>query len=277
MSRFASRMTRALAAVALAAAALPALASTVSGPARVVDGDTLAIHGERIRLHGINAPESDQSCSENGRMYACGQAATQAMREAVGNRPVTCQGQERDNYGRLVAVCRNAWGEDLSRRMVDEGWATAYRRYSHDYVSAEARAQRMGVGVWAGEFEDPESFNHGGAVSGRFGGDHTGRIGQGLGAVVGAARRGLNTLVESTATWHQGPVSSSIPDYGPLYPYGEPDRSVRSHGSSVSQSRSSVYSLASDDYRHGDRVEGAGGLSGRQFCALAEMAGQSCR
>ena len=278
MSRIASRLTRTLAIVALAAAALPAMASTVSGSARVVDGDTIAIQGQRIRLHGINAPESDQTCSEQGRAYACGQVATQAMREAIGNRPVTCQGRERDHYGRLVAVCHNAWGEDLSRRMVDEGWATAYRRYSHDYVSAESRAKRLGLGVWAGEFQDPESFNHGGALSSSRYESGASVVGQGIGSAVGAVKRGLGVLVESTATWHQGPITSDGPDYGPLYPHGEPARQVRpSAYQAQGAAPSNVYSLASDGYTQGDRVEGAGGLSGRQFCALAELAGKPCR
>ena len=96
-------------------------AATVSGVPRVVDGDTLAFNGERVRIHGINAVESKQQCEQDGQRWACGQAATQAMSRAVGGAPVQCSGKERDAYGRLVAVCWNARGEDLGQRMVEEG------------------------------------------------------------------------------------------------------------------------------------------------------------
>ncbi len=69
---------RALLAIALLIGLLwpgTALAETLSGPARVVDGDTLFVAGERIRLHGIDAPEKDQTCSIDGRDWACGIAA----------------------------------------------------------------------------------------------------------------------------------------------------------------------------------------------------------
>lgn len=43
---------------------------------------------------------------------------------------------DRDGYGRIIAVCRKAAGQDLGRAMVLQGWALAYRRYSRRYVPA---------------------------------------------------------------------------------------------------------------------------------------------
>ncbi len=54
----------------------PSLAlGDIIGTASVTDGDTIKIHGERIRLHGIDAPESRQLCTLNGKPWMCGKEA----------------------------------------------------------------------------------------------------------------------------------------------------------------------------------------------------------
>jgi endonuclease YncB( thermonuclease family) len=67
---------------------------------------------------------------------------------------VECVGHARDRYQRLLAVCY-VGGEDQNERIVREGWALAYRRYSADYVQPEAEAKRAGAGIWRGEFTPP--------------------------------------------------------------------------------------------------------------------------
>ena len=44
---------------------------------------------------------------------------------------------------------------DLNARMVRNGWALAYRRYSMDYVEAEGEAKEAKRGMWKGEFVLP--------------------------------------------------------------------------------------------------------------------------
>jgi len=44
--------------------------------------------------------------------------------------------------------------------MVRAGFATAYRRYSNDYVDEENEARSARRGIWAGEFTNPESYRH---------------------------------------------------------------------------------------------------------------------
>ena len=115
--------------------------SDVTGSARVIDGDTIWIGEAKIRLHGIDAPESKQTCNDaDGKEWRCGQDATFALAEMIGNHWITCKGDERDRYGRLIAVCY-AGLYDLNAKMVRQGWALAYRRYSKDYVDDENAAK----------------------------------------------------------------------------------------------------------------------------------------
>jgi endonuclease YncB( thermonuclease family) len=55
---------------------------------------------------------------------------------------------------RLLAVCY-VGGEDLNERIVREGWALDFRRYSTDYLRAESEAKRAGAGIWRGQFTPP--------------------------------------------------------------------------------------------------------------------------
>ena len=139
--------------------------ATLSGSARVVDGDTLAMDGVRVRLHGIDAPESSQSCRTGGRSWPCGREATRALARLIANRPVACEEQDRDRYGRVVAVC-NVAGLDVNAWMVAEGWALAYRRYSRAYVAQESRARAARRGVWGGEIVAPWEWRKGKRLEG---------------------------------------------------------------------------------------------------------------
>ena len=153
-------MVRAAAFLSLVLVAAGAAGAGISGVPSVTDGDTLRIGPERIRLHGIDAPESKQRCRAGGKTWACGEAATRALRERIGRRPVECAERDRDRYGRIVAVCRVA-GADVNAWMVSQGWAVAYRKYSTDYVSYETAAKAARRGVWRGEFVEPSRWRRG--------------------------------------------------------------------------------------------------------------------
>ena len=143
--------------VLAAVASLYALAAhpeTLSGNARVIDGDTLAIAGERVRLDGIDAPESRQSCTRDGRPWACGKAATEAIRNLVGRNPVRCEVNRRDRYGRAIGACF-ATGRDLQQLLVRQGLALAYRAYSTRYAPEENAARKERIGLWSGSFVEP--------------------------------------------------------------------------------------------------------------------------
>ena len=132
----------------------------ITGRVDVIDGDTLAIDGRRVRLLGIDAPEAKQTCLAEGARWPCGKAATEALIERTTGRAVTCTEHDQDRYGRAIAVCR-AGGEDLNARMVSEGLAIAYRRYSKAYVEHEQSARSAGCGLWRGDFVPPYKWRTG--------------------------------------------------------------------------------------------------------------------
>jgi endonuclease YncB( thermonuclease family) len=125
---------------------------------RVVDGDTLDVDGVRYRLHGVDAPEAGQRCAaRGGGSWPCGAVAIKAMRELLGDGDPVCEQEGDGGYGRTLAVCR-VNGLDVGRRMVEEGMAFAFRKYSLDYVADEDAARAAGVGVWQAKTETPWEY-----------------------------------------------------------------------------------------------------------------------
>jgi endonuclease YncB( thermonuclease family) len=145
--------------------AWPAVAQSLSGQADVVDGDTLAIRGEntRIRLYGVDAPEGKQTCNDaQGQRYLCGARAADALAELIGrNGRVTCREEDRDRYGRAVAVC-HANGRDINGELVRQGWAVEYGQYSDGrYSEEETEARQAKRGLWVGSFVKPWDWRRG--------------------------------------------------------------------------------------------------------------------
>lgn len=148
----------ALAIGALAAfSPVPASAEGITGRASVIDGDTIEIHGTRIRLFAIDAVESHQSCTTfTEQRWPCGRKSALALADLIGTRPVTCVPLDRDRYGRIVARCLSA-DQDIAAWSVANGWALAWARYSTEYLPLQVRAKSLGLGIWSGTFEDPQS------------------------------------------------------------------------------------------------------------------------
>jgi endonuclease YncB( thermonuclease family) len=137
--------------------ATPALAE-LSGKAKFTDADTLLISGVTVRLFGIDAPELDQNCLKaDGREWACGQWAADQARALFKGQRLTCTARDTDPYGRTVATCF-AGGEDVAEVLVRRGLATAYKRYSGDYLAAEKAAALTLTGIWQGSLMAPEAF-----------------------------------------------------------------------------------------------------------------------
>jgi endonuclease YncB( thermonuclease family) len=146
-----------LAALAVGVERSCAAQQRLSGRATVTDGDSLEIGDARVRLFGVDAVEGRQSCTRDARQWACGEEAARKLRSLIGDRSIACTQRDIDDYGRVVAVCR-AGNVDLGAEMARSGFATAYRRYSNDYVDEENEARAARRGIWAGEFTTPETY-----------------------------------------------------------------------------------------------------------------------
>ena len=135
----------------------PSWAENFSGRARVIDGDTIVIGSVNVRLSGIDAPETKQECVSYGSSYSCGQLATLKLVGLIGNRPIRCESEGYDRYGRTLATC---WVDDVNvnRWMIVFGWAVAYLRYSQRYAEDAIAAQNARVGIWSGRFDLPEDW-----------------------------------------------------------------------------------------------------------------------
>ena len=127
---------------------------------RVIDGDSLDVNGQHIRLHGIDAPESNQTCWRDGVAWACGQRAAAKLHELVWSGSLRCDPQDRDRYGRTIAVC---WAGkiDVGAEMVSAGLALADTQYSAAYLPREDAAWFAERGVWAGPFVRPWDWRRG--------------------------------------------------------------------------------------------------------------------
>jgi endonuclease YncB( thermonuclease family) len=135
-----------------------AVAGEIVGNPTITDGDTIKIINKRIRLHGIDAPENAQLCKKNSKEYDCGKIASDALAKKINKNQVTCRVQDKlDRYKRYIGVCF-VGSINLNRWMVRNGHAVAYRRYSKDYIRDENYAKTNKLGLWSGDFTNPEKW-----------------------------------------------------------------------------------------------------------------------
>jgi endonuclease YncB( thermonuclease family) len=135
--------------------------SAIIGRATVVDGDTIKIRGQRIRFNGIDAPESNQRCSnQDGKSYACGSESAFFLDKALASsRTTRCKFVSWDRHGRLVGDCYLSDGNSVASLMVQSGHALDWPRYSGGAYSREqAAAKTSKLGLWRGVFEKPWEY-----------------------------------------------------------------------------------------------------------------------
>ena len=123
----------------------------------VVDGDTIHIGFNKYRFSGIDTPEMKQICSKDNKTIMCGVLAKNALIKKINNRPVLCKKETIDRYKRIVAECF-VNNESLSKYLVRNGYAFAYRKYSKKFIEDERYAQENKLGLWSMTFEYPWEY-----------------------------------------------------------------------------------------------------------------------
>ena len=121
---------------------------------KIIDGDTIHLNNEKIRFTGIDTPELKQTCSKNNEIIYCGIQARQLLINKIGKNKVKCVREGKDQYKRTLAEC---FVNDLSlsKFLVREGYAFAYKKYSKKFIEDENFAKNNNMGIWSMKFEYP--------------------------------------------------------------------------------------------------------------------------
>jgi endonuclease YncB( thermonuclease family) len=133
-------------------------ADEISGKPRVLDGDTLKFGDQSVRLYGIDTAEAGQTCkAKSGKRWKCADEAMDRLADLIAD-GVTCRGDERDTYGRLLGTCYTPEGADINKQLVAEGLAWAFRKYSDTYNAVEDEVRSKRIGIWQAETETPWDY-----------------------------------------------------------------------------------------------------------------------
>lgn len=122
---------------------------------RVVDGDTVHTKDRnKIRFLGINTPEMYR---EDDTPNKDGKSAKTALQNMVQKNEKVClmfdpKGDREDRYGRLLAYVFSDDGEDVNKKLIEQGMAEHYQKASYarkkEFKAAEETAEKNKVGLW---------------------------------------------------------------------------------------------------------------------------------
>tara|TARA_B100001559_G_C16394688_1_gene572907 strand:+ start:436 stop:891 length:456 start_codon:yes stop_codon:yes gene_type:complete len=131
--------------------------NVLSNIVHVIDGDTIKIGNEKIRFSGIDAPELNQYCFKDEKKILCGVLAKKALLKKIGNKIPKCVIEGKDIYKRILAECF-VNEKSLSKFLVRNGYAFAYRKYSKKFIQDEEFARKNKLGLWSMKFDYPWEF-----------------------------------------------------------------------------------------------------------------------
>ena len=143
---------------------------------RVVDGDTFVLeNGERVRMLGIDTPEKFQSSKldrdversgeDKKTIQKLGEMASEFTKKLIDKKKVILvpepDYEDKDRYGRLLRYVYLDDGTFVNKKIVEEGYANAYRRYKisklDEFIKAEKDARENKRGLW-GSIEGLRQF-----------------------------------------------------------------------------------------------------------------------
>ena len=144
---------------------------------RVIDGDTFELEDkERVRLLGIDTPEKyesnklDKDAQRTGEdkktIQKLGRLASDFTKSLIEGKKVLlvpeAKYDDKDVYGRLLRYVYLEDGTFVNKKIVEEGYATAYRKYPvsklDELIQAEKEARVNKRGLW-GNIEGLRQFD----------------------------------------------------------------------------------------------------------------------
>lgn len=123
----------------------------------VIDGNTLHNGKRKVFLYGIDAPELEQTCLKDQKVWKCGLLAKRHLRDLIRFQPVECKIDKIDKLNRYLSTCY-VRGRNINQKMVRDGWATAYSKHTKRYAKDEEEAKYDRIGIWTSLFHDFESW-----------------------------------------------------------------------------------------------------------------------
>lgn len=137
---------------------------------KVIDGDTFEadINGktEKIRMIGIDTPEkfdsdkfnrdSERTGSDKETIKKLGVLAGDFTSRLIGGKKVILQSDpksdDKDKYSRLLRYVYLEDGTFVNLKIIEEGYANAYRKFNHskqdEFIRAEKEARENKIGLW---------------------------------------------------------------------------------------------------------------------------------
>ena len=123
----------------------------------IIDGDTIKINNIKYRFSGIDTPEINQTCKKDEEIIYCGIISKNKLIEKIGNKIPNCVAESTDKYNRIIAECF-VNNESLSKYLVRNGYAFAYRKYSKKFIVDEDYAKKNKLGLWQMNFQYPWDY-----------------------------------------------------------------------------------------------------------------------
>lgn len=137
---------------------------------KVFDGDTFEIEfggkSEKVRMLGIDTPEkwasdkfdrdSERTGKDKETIKKLGTLSSEFTTRLIGGKKVTLEpdakGDDKDKYGRLLRYVYLEDGTFVNLKIVEEGYANAYRKFNvskqSEFIEAERVAREKRKGLW---------------------------------------------------------------------------------------------------------------------------------